>query len=110
MNYYKNGNALLQTKTPLEELNGYVEITETEYYEIKALKAANRASKQPAGKSTKLERIAQLKRFLAESDYQAIKYAEGLLTEKEYEPIKKQRQDWRNEINILESELKENNG
>lgn len=107
MNYYKNGNALLQTKTPLEELNGYVEITETEYYEIRALKAANRSSKQPSEKAIKLERIAQLKRFLAESDYQAIKYAEGWLTEEEYAPIRIQRQNWRNEINVLENELEE---
>lgn len=107
MNYYKNGNALLQTKTPLEELNGYVEITETEYYEIRALKAANRSSKQPSEKTIKLERIAQLKRFLTESDYQAIKFAEGWLTEEEYAPIKIQRQNWRNEINMLENELEE---
>lgn len=109
MNYYKNGNALLRTNAPLEELNGYVEITETEYNEIRALKAANRLSKQPTEKSIKLKRIAQLKRFLTESDYQAIKYAEGWITEEEYAPIKNQRQNWRDEINVLESELEENN-
>lgn len=43
---------------------------------------------------------------LQASDYQALKYAEGALTEQEYAPIKAQRQAWRNEINQLESELK----
>lgn len=47
-------------------------------------------------------KIAELKDKLAATDYQAIKYAEGLITAKEYEPIKKQRQEWRNEINDLE--------
>ena len=37
-----------------------------------------------------------------QTDYQAIKYAEGQLTEEEYAPIKAQRQAWRDEINLLE--------
>lgn len=47
-------------------------------------------------------RIAELKQLLAETDYKAIKYAEGQLTAEEYEPIKAQRQSWRDEINNLE--------
>ena len=50
-------------------------------------------------------RIEALKRLLEESDYKAIKYAEGLLTAEEYEPIKQQRQAWRDEINQLEEEI-----
>lgn len=46
--------------------------------------------------------INELKRQLAETDYQAIKYAEGHLTEEEYRPIKEQRQIWRDKINELE--------
>ena len=42
--------------------------------------------------------------LLQASDYKAIKYAEGLLTEEEYTPIKEQRQAWRKEINRLEKE------
>lgn len=49
-------------------------------------------------------RIAELKSKLAQTDYQAIKYAEGQLTEEEYAPIKVQRQAWRDEINKLENE------
>ena len=55
----------------------------------------------------KLEaKIIGLKCNLMGTDYQAIKYGEGLLTEEEYAPIKAQRQAWRDEINVLENELK----
>ena len=50
----------------------------------------------------RLNRIAELKQLLAESDYKAIKYAEGWLTADEYADTKAQRQAWRNEINELE--------
>ena len=45
--------------------------------------------------------ISALKARLAKTDYQAIKYAEGWLTDEEYAPIKAQRQVWRDEINRL---------
>ena len=48
-------------------------------------------------------RIFELREFLARTDYQAIKFAEGELTETQYAPIKKQRQEWRKEINELEA-------
>lgn len=51
-------------------------------------------------------KIGTLKYFLKQSDYQAIKYAEGLITEQEYAEIKAQRQAWRDEINRLEQEIK----
>lgn len=52
-------------------------------------------------------RIDELKNRLASTDYQAIKYAEGYLTEGEYAETKAQRQAWRDEINALEARLKE---
>ena len=54
---------------------------------------------------TKEQRIANLKQRLIESDYRAIKYAEGLYTEEEYKPYKELRQSYRDEINELEQEL-----
>lgn len=51
----------------------------------------------------KRTRIAELKRKLSETDYQAIKYAEGFISETDYAPIKAQRQSWRDEINALEN-------
>ena len=50
-------------------------------------------------------RIKELKKLLTDSDYKAIKYAEGQITEEEFAPIKAQRQAWRDEINQLEEEL-----
>lgn len=47
-------------------------------------------------------KIQELKKLLSDTDYKAIKFAEGLLTEEEFAPIRKQRQEWRNKINELE--------
>jgi hypothetical protein len=52
-----------------------------------------------------LLQIISLKQQLQESDYKAIKYAEGWLTEEEFAPIKAERQAIREEINRLEAEL-----
>ena len=56
-------------------------------------------------KATKIKRIIELKQLLSQSDFRAIKYAEGLYTEEEYLPYKEQRQSYRDEINALEQEL-----
>lgn len=53
--------------------------------------------------------ICILKFKLSNTDYKVIKHYEGFITDKEYEPIKKQRQEWRNKINSLEEQLKQNN-
>jgi chromosome segregation ATPase len=53
------------------------------------------------------ERIEMLKAELASTDYKAIKYAEGWLTEAEYAPIKAVRQAIRDEINALETQMQE---
>lgn len=51
------------------------------------------------------ERILELKKLLADSDYQAIKYAEGLISASDYVSIKAKREMWRKEINDLEKTL-----
>jgi len=53
------------------------------------------------------ERIIELKELLKETDYRAIKYAEGCYTEEQYQPYKELRQSYRQEINELEKELSE---
>lgn len=50
------------------------------------------------------EEIARLKRELADTDYEAIKYSEGWFTDEEYAPIKAMREDLREQIRKLESE------
>ena len=54
-------------------------------------------------------RIIELKQKLKETDYKAIKYAEGELSVEEYAETKAQRRAWREEINKLEEELKDAN-
>lgn len=49
--------------------------------------------------------IAGLKQILASSDYKALKFAEGQISEKDYEETKQERQSLRDKINELESEL-----
>lgn len=57
---------------------------------------------------TILEEIREALEALRASDYKAIKYAEGLITAEEYEPIKAERQAIREQINALEKELSTN--
>lgn len=59
-------------------------------------------TEEEVAEQTRLARIEELKALLAESDYKAIKYAEGWLTGDEYAFTKAQRQEWRDEINRLE--------
>lgn len=54
---------------------------------------------------TNKKRIAELKALLASTDYQAIKYAEGFISEADYLPIKQVRQSYRNKINELEAQI-----
>ena len=51
--------------------------------------------------------ISSLKAKLAATDYKAIKYAEGAMSESEYAETKSQRQAWRDRINDLETKQKE---
>ena len=51
--------------------------------------------------------ILDLKKYLSDTDYKAIKYAEGEITESDYQEIKSQRHDARVRINELESLIEE---
>lgn len=79
-------------------VNGkYIELTPTELAAMAEARAAWEASPE-----YRAERIAALKAELAETDYKALKFMEGWLTEAEYAPIKARRQQLRDEINGLE--------
>ena len=59
-----------------------------------------------ADEATEINRqIRELKQKLFDTDYKAIKYAEGLLTDEEYAEVKAQREEWRKRINELEASL-----
>lgn len=53
------------------------------------------------------QQIRELQGKLAATDYQALKYSEGWITEEEYKEIKANRQSWRDAINQLQAQLKE---
>ena len=46
-----------------------------------------------------------LRHRLSETDYKAIKFFEGWLTEAEYAPVRAERQTLREQINALEGQL-----
>ena len=49
--------------------------------------------------------ITQLKTALSDTDYKAIKYAEGQISEEEYASVRAERQGYRDRINELEAML-----
>ena len=51
--------------------------------------------------------IIELKKYLSDTDYKAIKYAEGEITESDYQEVKAQRHDARVRINELESMIEQ---
>lgn len=61
---------------------------------------------QMLAKRNALKEIEELKQKLKDTDYQAIKFAEGFYSIEEYAPIKAQRQSWRDRINELEMQVK----
>lgn len=103
MRYYykhKENRGFLNTKSPLHDEN-YIEITEEEFKELTYVEP----HVIDKTKAAKRNEINKLKAQLQATDYQAIKYAEGWLTEEEYAPIKAERQSMRDRINELEGTL-----
>ena len=49
--------------------------------------------------------ISTYKQMLSNTDYMALKHADGALTDDEYASIKAKRQGWRDQINNLEAKL-----
>ena len=100
--YYKtqdnSGWFCLKSKSKDESL---IELTK-EQWDAHIASINNR---QPSQKSLINKQIRELKSKLAASDYQAIKYAEGWISESEYSSIKSQRQAIRDQINALEAQL-----
>ena len=79
------GKPYIAAHTETENIQVYIPYTDDEIIKIRAKRE-----------------IAELKANLLATDYQAIKYAEGVLSIDEYAPIKAQRQAWRVRINELE--------
>ena len=77
--------------------------------ELETMRLARLEYEQQLQRQTEIDevqrKISEIKAKLSQTDYQAIKYAEGFISEIDYAQIKAQRQAWRDEINALESEL-----
>ena len=97
------------TKIPPEQKDGFDIVWNGASWEYAEMpKEQSKQEQEPHIQSEQEKVQAQingLKMQLAETDYRAIKYAEGYYTEEEYAPYKKQRQEWRDEINKLEKQL-----
>lgn len=101
--YYKSsdGKSYYNLKTPSND-ESLIEITEQEFNEHSLPKELTESEIQQAlANESKNQKIAEYKQKLQETDYLALKFFEGWLTEEEYAPIKAQRQAWRDEIGKL---------
>lgn len=104
---YQNNKivAVAQTREALEKLPCLVfdriEETAEEYVLLNGLYLVKSEASKREAKAARLARIDELKGLLSASDYRAIKYAEGVLSEEEFAESKAQRQVWRDEVNAL---------
>lgn len=107
MKYWENGFYLEQNanNTRLEITDEYwAELLEKQSkgYTIKLANGQLQAVENTLTESEKRQiRIDELKTLLRESDYKALKYAEGEISELDYAETKAQRREWRAEINRL---------
>ena len=113
MKYWKDGFYLEQ-----DENNTRKEITDERWAELLDGQATGKViytdkdgfpqlkDYVPTKKELYEQQIMELKYNLEKTDYQAIKFAEGVLTIEEYAGMKQQRQDWRDAIGVLEEKLK----
>ena len=96
--YVLNSHGVTKTKTVPWSI-GNQTVAEMEAVNGKIVCSLSNVPQAPA------ELIALLKSQLADTDYQALKFAEAQLTEEEYADMRAQRAQWRAEINELEEVL-----
>lgn len=118
INYTVDSNNIITSwrTTPYNEAEPYIEVEDNIQLNVgfdkiidgKLIKDIEGYQEYMEGKKLvidKLSRINYLKQYLASTDYQAIKFAEGEISEADYTPIKEQRRAYRAEINQLEAEI-----
>ena len=108
--YYKanDGKGFLNLKTPLENKDGYTQITEDEYNK---LTHPSEPTEEQKAKLEKARQIAELKKNLADTDYIVLKMAEAIAESNSEQVAQLQltyanelnnRKVWRKQINNLE--------
>ena len=118
INYVLNENNIITSwcRVPFDENKPWIELPDgTEIHEnfdqvidqtfIPNHAAWEDAQAKKAHRAALYTEMAQLKDYLNHTDYQAIKYAEGVLTAEEYEETKQSRAAARARINEIEAEL-----
>ena len=95
--YYKanDGKGFLNLKTPLENKEGYTQITEAEYNK---LTRPPELTEEQKAKLEKARQIAELKKNLADTDYIVLKIAEAI-AESNSEQVAQLRLTYANELN-----------
>lgn len=97
--YYKanDGKGFLNLKTPLENKDGYTQITEEEFNELTKPKIPELTAEQKA-KLEKARQITELKGKLLATDYIVLKIAEAI-AESNSEQVAQLRLTYANELN-----------
>jgi hypothetical protein len=88
------------------DLNNYIAISDTQQSDINGWTYRKelcpmKTEEDKLKDQYRLE-ITQLKKQLSDTDYKAIKYAEGQISEEEYASVRELRQSYRDRINYLE--------
>lgn len=89
---------------PLPEKDGFKVKWNEDHWEYEEIPDESVPEHVPTEEELKQQRLFELKGKLYQTDYKALKYAEGWLTEEEYAETKAERQAWRDEINQLENQ------
>lgn len=89
-----------QRRQPLPNKFSWYAVEDGEFV-IKTRQPTEEEVKQDLNKSI-IAQINELKANLVKTDYKAIKFAEGEISEENYAEIRLQRRVWREEINNLE--------
>ena len=118
INYVLNENNIITSwcRVPFDENKPWIELPDgTEIHEnfdqvidhtfVPNNAAWEDAQAKKAHRAALYTEMAQLKDYLNHTDYQAIKYAEGVLTAEEYAETKQSRAAARARINEIEAEL-----
>ena len=118
INYILNSDNTIKewTEIPFDINQPYIEIDDDEIIHLNIDKISKGKLVKNKTKYNKLKNIqlqisnieceiSSYKRLLSETDYKVIKYMEGVLSDDEYNPLKDERQQWRNSINELEEQL-----
>ena len=86
-------NAVAITDTEVSEVNGWVYLKGYAPKKTESMILIEQYQSE----------IIELKKYLSDTDYKAIKFAEGEITESDYQEVKSQRHNARVRINELES-------